>query len=181
MNCKSRFKEVMTRLGENNSVDDNLCRTLRKFVCIMYGEGYAKDINVIPFNKLTVKQNRENKYVGLSALPPCQATLKLHILRANRVAYLIKRSSVAQVEEPPLSDCSWDHEGRSFGLRKRIQCCRGDVDSHNSDKVMKSTLMSILKMIVCLTSLIEIRVTLAILNLLGPFLFVFDFLEIQST
>ena len=45
-------------------------------------------------------------------------------------------------------------------------------------KVMKRTLMSILEMIVCLTNMIEIRVTLAILNLLGPFLFVFDFLEI---
>ena len=38
--------------------------------------------------------------------------------------------------------------------------------------------MSILELIVCLTNMIEIRVTLAILNLLGPFLFVFDFLEI---
>ena len=45
-------------------------------------------------------------------------------------------------------------------------------------KVMKRTLMSILELIVCLTNMIEIRVTLAILNLLGPFLFVFDFLEI---
>ena len=43
---------------------------------------------------------------------------------------------------------------------------------------MKRTLMSILEMIVCLTNMIEIRVTFAILNLLGPFLFVFDFLEI---
>ena len=127
MNSKSRFKEVMIRLGENNSVDDNLCKKLGKFVCTMYGVGYPKDINAIRFNKLTVKQNRENKYVGLSALPPCQATLKLHILRANRVAYLMKRSSVAQVEEPPLSDFSWDYERRSFGLRKRIQCCRGAI------------------------------------------------------
>ena len=46
------------------------------------------------------------KYVGLSALVPCQATLKLHILHANKVAYLMKRSSVAQVEELPVADCS---------------------------------------------------------------------------
>ena len=82
----------MTRFGENNAVDDNLCRTLGEFVCTMYGGEYAKDINAIQFNKLTGKDNRENKYVGLSAWPPCQATLKLYILRANRVAYLMKRS-----------------------------------------------------------------------------------------
>ena len=52
----------------------------------------------------------ENKYVDLSALPPCQSTLKRYILRAKRLAYLMIRSSIAQVEEPPLSDCSWDHE-----------------------------------------------------------------------
>ena len=69
MNSKSRFKEVMTRLGENDSVDDDLCRTLGKFVCTMYGGGRAKDINALRFNKLTVKQSRENKYV---ALPPCR-------------------------------------------------------------------------------------------------------------
>ena len=45
-------------------------------------------------------------------------------------------------------------------------------------KDMKRTLMNILEMIVCLTNMIEIRVTFAILNLLEPFLFVFDFLEI---
>ena len=45
-------------------------------------------------------------------------------------------------------------------------------------KVMKRTLMSILEMIVCLTNMTEIRVTFVILNLLGPFLFLFDFLEI---
>ena len=102
--------EVLTWLGENNSVDDNLCRTLGDFVCTMYGDGYVKDINVIWFIKLTVKKNRENKYVGLSALPPCQATLKLFILPAHGVAYLMKRSSVGQAEEPPLSDCSWSDE-----------------------------------------------------------------------
>ena len=65
LNSKSRFKEVMTRLGENDSVDDDLCRTLGEFLCTMYGGGRAKDINAFQFNKLTVKQNRENMHVGL--------------------------------------------------------------------------------------------------------------------
>ena len=55
-------------------------------------------------NKFTEKQNGENTYVDFSALPPCQAILKLHTLRAIRVVYLMKRSSVAKVEEPPWSD-----------------------------------------------------------------------------
>ena len=137
----------MIRLGENNSVDDNLCKKLGKFVCTMYGVGYAKDINAIRFNKLTVKQNRENKYVGLSPLPPCQATLKLHILRANRVAYLMKRSSVAQVEEPPLQLGSWRKIiwiEEAYPVLSR-GCCLTAIALM---KVMKRTLMCILEMIV---------------------------------
>ena len=145
MNRKSRFKEVMRRLGENDSVDDDLCRTLGEFFCIMYGGGHAKDVNTLQFNKFTEKQKRENKYVDLSALPPCQATLKLHILRANRVAYLMKRSSVAhcQIALGIMKE-------ESFGLRKRIPVLSRDcwLTAITLMKVTKRTLMTILKMIV---------------------------------
>ena len=71
MNSKSCFNELMTRLGENDSVDYELCRTLCKLVCTMYSCGRAKDVNALRFNKLTVEESRENKYVDLLALSPC--------------------------------------------------------------------------------------------------------------
>ena len=37
----------------------------------MYSCGRAKDVNALRFNKLTVEESRENKYVDLLALPPC--------------------------------------------------------------------------------------------------------------
>ena len=69
----------MARLGENDSIDDNISKTLGKFVCTVYGGRRAKDVNGLRFNKLTVKQNRKNKYVDLSALVPCQATKVSHL------------------------------------------------------------------------------------------------------
>ena len=63
MNSKSRLKEVMTRLGGNDSVDDDLCGTLGEFACTMYGDRRAKDVNTLRFKKFTEKQNRENKYL----------------------------------------------------------------------------------------------------------------------
>ena len=71
MNSKSHFKEVMIRLGENNSVDDNLCRKLGKFGCTMYGVGYAKDINAIRFNKLSSIWSRIEK-ISMWACHPCR-------------------------------------------------------------------------------------------------------------
>ena len=47
MNSKPSFKEAMTRLGENDSADDHLCRTLGEFVCTVYGGGRAKDVNTL--------------------------------------------------------------------------------------------------------------------------------------
>ena len=55
MNSKSRFREVMARPGENDSVDDDLCRTFREFISTLCGGGRAKDVNAPRFNKLTVK------------------------------------------------------------------------------------------------------------------------------
>ena len=117
----------MTRLGENDSVDDDLCKTLRKFVCTIFRGRRTKDVNALRFNKLIVKQSRENKYVDLSALPPCQATLKLHILRANRVAYLIKNTSFAEDEEPALSDCGEMMKEDNLNWGTVSQRCRGAV------------------------------------------------------
>ena len=136
MNSKPSFKEAMTRLGENDSADDHLCRTLGEFVCTVYGGGRTKDVNTLWFNKFTEKQNRENKYVDLSALQSCQVTLKLHILPANRVAYLMKRSSVAQAEEPPLSNCGWGHEGRIIWIAEAYPSAVEWllVDSRNADE-----------------------------------------------
>ena len=63
MESKARFYEVMTKLGEDVSVD--LCNTIGEFVCAMYGDGRVKDVNTLQSNKFTEKQNRENKYVDL--------------------------------------------------------------------------------------------------------------------
>ena len=180
MNSKPSFKEAMTRLGENDSADDHLCRTLGEFVCTVYGGGRAKDVNTLWFNKFTEKQNRENKHVDLSALQSCQVTLKLHILPANRVAYLMKRSSVAQAEEPPLSNCGWGHEGRIIWIAEAYPSAVEWllVDSRNADESDEEEWTSILEITTCGENMINIRVTFAVLNLLAPFLFVFGILEI---
>ena len=74
--------------------------------------------------------------MDLSSFLSCQAILKFHILRANRVAYLIKRSSIAQVEEPPLSDCGWDHKGRIIWIEEVYPSAveRLLVDRYNANK-----------------------------------------------
>ena len=109
--------------------------------------------------------------MDLSTLPPCQSTLKLHIFHANRVAYLMKRSSVAQVEEPPLSDCGWDHEERIIWTEKTYPSAVEEllVDSHKADESVKVDVDEYFRDNCIVMNMIEIRVTFAILNLLDQF------------
>ena len=54
----------------------------------------------------------------MSFLRPCKATQNLQILHANTMAYLMKGSSIVHVNEPVLSDCSWDHEENIIWIEK---------------------------------------------------------------
>ena len=77
----------------------------------MCGGGHAKDTDMLRFSNFTEKKKRDCGSIDLSASPPCKANLNLKILRANGMAYLLKRSSVAHVNEPAFLDCGWDYEG----------------------------------------------------------------------
>ena len=68
----------------------------------------------------------------------------------------------------------------SFELGKHVPVLPKDfwVTAITLMKVVQITLMSILETTVWVINIIEMRVTFSILNLLGPFLFLFDILEI---
>ena len=84
----------------------------------------------------------------------------------------MKRSSVAQVEEPPLSDCSWDHEAHPSVVEEAL------FDSHNADESYEEGVDKYFGDY-CMSDEHDWNLGhIFILNLLGPFLFVFDILEI---
>ena len=47
----------------------------------------------------------------MATLPPCNSVLRLHILRSNMVAALWKRSMIANIEMPDITQHGWDVNG----------------------------------------------------------------------
>ena len=47
----------------------------------------------------------------MTTVPPCRSSLYLHIKRANRAGYMMKRLTLSNVSEPLLEDCGWNNDG----------------------------------------------------------------------
>ena len=51
---------------------------------------------------------KKKKVVDLAMLPPCRASLKLHIQRSNYVARIWRQASNAEIEEPSAMRHGWN-------------------------------------------------------------------------
>ena len=92
----------------------------------------------------------------------------------------MKKSSVAKAQEPPLSDCGWGHEGRIIWIAEAYPSAAEGllVDSRNADESDEEDMKEYFGDDYMRGEHDRNRVTFAVLNLLGPFLFVFGILEI---
>lgn len=62
---------------------------------------------------VSLKSRKKNykKRTDFSVLPSSKTTRSLHILHANKMVYLMKRSAIAHVNEPALLDRCWNRKG----------------------------------------------------------------------
>ena len=88
----------------------------------------------IPFDLTSSLRSRTEK-TGMWACQLCRLVEPIWSF-TFWVAYLMRRSSVAQAEELPLSDCGWDHEGRIIWIGEaRPSAAEGLLgDSHNANE-----------------------------------------------
>ena len=95
----------MTQLGDNVDISEEIYDDLEANVCALYGSKGITNINQLRYSKFKEKNHKEKKYVDLVTVPPCRTSLYLHIKRANRAAYMMKRATWFNVSEPLLEDC----------------------------------------------------------------------------
>ena len=74
-----------------------MTQCLAKYVCKLYGLSDTT-VNRVRFKIVEKKYQNDNKIVDISLLPPYCSTLRLHILRANTIAYLWKQSQKAIID-----------------------------------------------------------------------------------
>ena len=105
-----KFQNAFSMLGENSEINDDLLLMLEEYVCQLYGYR-NKSTNSVRFRIYEKKYNKENKVIDMATLPPCNSVLRLHILRSNMVAALWKRSMIANIEMPDITQHGWDVNG----------------------------------------------------------------------
>ena len=83
------------------------------FTCIVFGREKCKLVSDARY-ELFMKKFKANKFflssfegTDMFYLPPCQAALNLHILRANYQAFVWKHAHIAFVELPPIQTSGW--------------------------------------------------------------------------
>ena len=101
------------QLGESYEVSDQLYKDLETFVCRLYG-GKGNDVNKLRAELFWKTWRKKGKVIDLSLLPPCQMSLRLHIIRSNYIARIWRQASTNMMELQSPQNHGWDE---NFELR----------------------------------------------------------------
>jgi len=115
LQSSSRFQEAFRELGNSDVVNDDLFGALQAFVCSMYGHPHHTDVNKVRYDIFESRYGMKKPDkafsipdgIDLSMLPPCQASLRLHTMRSNYVAYIWKNAHVPYPKIPPPTNSGW--------------------------------------------------------------------------
>ena len=95
----------MTQLGDNVDKGQEIYVDHEANVCALYGCKGVTNINQRRSSKFKEQNDKEIRHVDLKKVPPCRSSLYLHLNRANRAAYMMKRATLSSVSELLLEDC----------------------------------------------------------------------------
>ena len=102
------FVEIITQLGNDWELSQQIRLVLERYACRLYGS--KKDtVNAVRFDMFERKQ-KKGVVVDLSNLPPSQSALYLHMERATWVARLWKLAAVLMLNPLSPIGSGWDED-----------------------------------------------------------------------
>ena len=104
---KSKYQNALALLGNTWDLSEEVFDSIQQFICQMYCLS-KKDVNEARYDMFYKKYQSHNKIVDMSTLPPCKATLKLHVLRSLYIATIWKRSIVSKPVLPDMREFGWN-------------------------------------------------------------------------
>ena len=86
------FEDYLVALGEDWELDEISFRGVENFICHLYGVKRFVEVDKLRYHMLQKKCNNSGvidpkKIVDLGALPPCQSSLRQHVIRTNFQVY----------------------------------------------------------------------------------------------
>ena len=102
-----KFVDAFTKLGDEWHMTDELKIEIEEYVCKLY-TSKKTSINETRLQIFMKKHASQNKLIDLSILPPCLASLNLHMERANYIAKIWKCATVSMVHPPNFTEHGWN-------------------------------------------------------------------------
>ena len=94
-------RQAMRGLGEDFEVSNELYKLCERYTCSLYGQVEGSDINKLRFQLFITKSGASQ------SLPPCRASLREHIKRANYVATIWKKADKQKIDPPSPTLHGW--------------------------------------------------------------------------
>ena len=100
------FVKIITQLGDNWELSQQIKLVLERYVCRFYRS--KKDtLNVVRFDMFESKE-KKGVMIDLSNLPPSQSALYFHMEKASYVARLWKLAGCPMLNPPSPIRSGWD-------------------------------------------------------------------------
>ena len=106
----SKFQAAMSMLGEYWDLSEDVISSLEEYTCRLYNVT-VNNLDIARHTMFKKKHNYQNKSVDMSTLPPCKSVFRLHCLRANYIASIWKKSTIAKPTYPSIQNHGWDIDG----------------------------------------------------------------------
>jgi len=95
---------MLSRLGEEWDITEDLIDDLEEFTCAIYGRAriHVDELRHIRIKELCAKKDQlyPSRNVDLGSLPPCRRSLEQHIRRVNYQVGIWKRSHIPEPDVP---------------------------------------------------------------------------------
>lgn len=119
LNKYPEFASSFSQLGSSLDIQSRLFSELETFVCRLYGNSTCNEVNKLRYEM--AMQRGFKSGLDLSLLPPCKASLDMHIKRANYQSFIWKKAHIGFVSMPlPMAhgwqmkdnelECTWSED-----------------------------------------------------------------------
>ena len=105
---KAEFIDAFAELGRSATLSESQVQLSEKFVCSLYGNQRITSVNELRYKMFMQRFEKDNKIIDLSLLPPCKSNLKLHVIRANYVAWIYRNACNLIVQPGPPENAGWN-------------------------------------------------------------------------
>ena len=107
---KAEFIDAFAGLGRSATPSESQTRISEKFVCSLYGNQCVTSVNELRYKMFMQRFEKDNKITDLSLFPPCKSNLRLHVMRANYVAWIYRNACSLIIEPEPTENAGWDED-----------------------------------------------------------------------